>query len=43
MARRDMLSLYGHELYRLRDNVTVMADLQLAYTQYGILNEKFLC
>ena len=41
-GQKDMLSLYGHELYRLFDNMTVMADLQLAYTRYSVLNEKFL-
>jgi iron complex outermembrane recepter protein len=41
-GQKDMLSLYGHELYRLHDNVTLMTDLQLLYTRYSILNEKFL-
>jgi iron complex outermembrane receptor protein len=41
-GEKDMLSLYSHELYHLRDDVTVMADLQLVYNRYGVVNEKFL-
>jgi iron complex outermembrane receptor protein len=41
-GEKDMVSLYGHELYKLDDATTVMADLQFAYNRYGIKNEKFL-
>ncbi len=41
-GEKDMISLYGHELYRIDDATTLMADLQLAYNRYGIHNEKFL-
>ncbi|MGA9116919.1 MAG: TonB-dependent receptor [Bacteroidota bacterium] len=39
---RDIVSLYGHELYRLSESAGLMADLQLVYNRYGIRNEKFL-
>lgn len=41
-GEKDMISVYGHELYRLAEATTLMADLQLAYNRYGIKNEKFL-
>ena len=41
-GQKDMVSLYGHELYNLRDDVTLMLDLQFAYDRYGIANEKYL-
>jgi iron complex outermembrane receptor protein len=41
-GEKDMLSLYAHELYHLRDEVTLMADLQLVYNRYGVVDEKFL-
>ncbi len=41
-GEKDILSLFGHELYRLDDNLTLMADLQLIRNRYGIANEKYL-
>jgi len=41
-GEKDMLSVFGHEVYRLTDRTTLMADLQLVYNRYGIRNEKFL-
>lgn len=41
-GEKDIISLYAHELYRLHDRMTLMADLQLAYNKYGIKNEKYL-
>jgi iron complex outermembrane receptor protein len=39
---RNIVSLYAHEIYRIQDDLSVMADLQLAWNSYGIHNEKFL-
>ncbi len=41
-GEKDMISVYGHELYRLDDATTLMTDVQFAYNRYGIHNEKFL-
>lgn len=41
-GEKDILSLYAHELFRLQENLSVMADLQLVRNRYGINNEKFL-
>lgn len=41
-GQKDILSLFGHELYRIDDNLTLMADLQLIRNRYGIANEKYL-
>jgi iron complex outermembrane recepter protein len=41
-GEKDIVSGYVHEMYKLDDATTVMADLQLAYDRYGIRNEKFL-
>ena len=41
-GEKDIMSLYGHELFRLNDQLTIMADLQLIRNRYGIRNEKFL-
>jgi len=38
---KDIVSVYGHELYKLEDNLTVMADLQIAYNRYTLKNEKY--
>lgn len=35
-------SLYATELYRLEENISVMANVQFAYNEYKIENEKFL-
>jgi iron complex outermembrane receptor protein len=39
---KDMLSLYVHELLRLRDNLTLMADAQLVRNRYMFTREKYL-
>ena len=39
---KDIASLYGHELYRLDESMTLMADLQFVYNRYGIANERYL-
>lgn len=39
---KDIFSLYAHEIYRLHDDLTLMADLQLIRNRYGIANEKYL-
>lgn len=41
-GEKDMLSVYAHELYHPRDNIVLMADLQLVQNRYGIVREKFL-
>ena len=41
-GEKDIISLYAHELFRFHDQMTLMADLQLAYNKYGIKNEKYL-
>jgi iron complex outermembrane receptor protein len=41
-GRKDMVSVYGHELYKLDENVTCMADIQFVYNRYAIENEKYL-
>jgi iron complex outermembrane receptor protein len=39
---RTIVSVFGHEMYHLQDDLTLMADLQLAWNRYGIRKEKFL-
>ncbi|MBI4429835.1 MAG: TonB-dependent receptor [Ignavibacteriales bacterium] len=41
-GQKDILSLYGHEVYRIDGSTTLMLDLQLVYNKYGIRNEKYL-
>jgi iron complex outermembrane recepter protein len=41
-GEKDILSFFGHELYRPEENLTIMADLQLIHNRYGIANEKYL-
>ena len=41
-GEKDIISVYAHELYRFRDDLTGMADLQLIRNRYGIRNEKYL-
>jgi iron complex outermembrane receptor protein len=41
-GERDILSFYGHELFRPADDMTVMLDLQIVYNRYGLRNEKYL-
>jgi iron complex outermembrane recepter protein len=40
-GEKDILSAYVHELFKFRDDLTLMADLQLVRNRYGIRNEKF--
>ena len=37
-----IISIYGHELYKLDDAMTLMTDLQFVYNRYSLENEKFL-
>jgi len=39
---KDMFSLYGHELFRIRDDMTLMADAQLVRNLYTFTREKYL-
>jgi len=42
MDEKILSPLYGHELYKLDDRMTAMADIQFAYTRYAIENENIL-
>ncbi len=39
---KHMASLYVTENYKLREDITVMANIQFAFNEYQIRNEKFL-
>jgi iron complex outermembrane receptor protein len=39
---KEMFSAYVHEVWRLRPDLTLMADLQYAYNKYRLYNERFI-
>ncbi len=39
---KEMFSVYAHEVWRLRPDLTLMADLQYAYNKYRLYNERYL-
>jgi iron complex outermembrane receptor protein len=39
---KDIISVYAHELYSLRSDLTLMLDLQYAYSKYRLYDEKFV-
>jgi iron complex outermembrane receptor protein len=39
---KDIFSVYGHELLRLADDMTLMAEAQLVRNRYLFTNEKYL-
>jgi iron complex outermembrane receptor protein len=39
---KSIISVYGHELYKLNNAMTLMTDLQMVYNRYSLENEKFL-
>jgi iron complex outermembrane receptor protein len=39
---RNIASVFGHEVYKLKPDLTLMTDLQLVFNRYGIENEKYL-
>ena len=39
---KNIISVYGHELYKLDNAMTLMTDLQFVYNRYTLSNEKFL-
>ncbi len=39
---KDIISLYAHELYNLRPDLTLQADLQYVYNRYRLYDEKYL-
>ncbi len=41
-GERDIFSLYVHELFHVRDDLSLLSDLQLVRNRYGIKDEKFL-
>ena len=41
-AGKNMMSLYAHELYALRPDLTLQLDLQYAYDRYMLYDEKYL-
>ena len=41
-GKKDIFSLYAHDIYHPDDLTTVMGELQIVFNRYGIYNEKFL-
>jgi iron complex outermembrane receptor protein len=41
-GEKEILSAFVHELYRLNESTTVMADVQFVHNRYGISHEKYL-
>ncbi|HTY38262.1 MAG TPA: TonB-dependent receptor [Bacteroidota bacterium] len=41
-AAKDIFSLYAHELYSLRPDLTLQLDLQYAFNRYRLHDEKYL-
>lgn len=41
-GEKDIFSFYVHELYRPREDMTIMFDLQMVRNRYGLKNEKYL-
>lgn len=41
-GEKNIFSAYAHELFRLKENLLLMADLQVISNRYAITNEKFL-
>lgn len=39
---KNMISLYAHELYRIRPDLNVIFDLQYAYNRYRLFGEKYI-
>ncbi|HAV22127.1 MAG TPA: TonB-dependent receptor [Bacteroidetes bacterium] len=39
---KNIISLYAHELYHLRPDLTLQVDLQYAFNQYRLFEEKYL-
>ena len=41
-GKKDIASLFAHELLRPQDDLAVMIDLQLVYNRYEIADEKYV-
>jgi iron complex outermembrane receptor protein len=41
-GKKDIVSLYGQELYKLQPDLTLMFNLQYVYNRYRLYDEKFL-
>ncbi len=41
-GEKDIVSVFGHELYKPGEQTTLMLDIQLVHNRYGIANEKYL-
>lgn len=41
-GEKDIISVFGHEMFRPEQRLTLMIDLQLVHDRYGIANEKYL-
>ena len=41
-GRKDIVSLYAQEFYRMQPDLTLMINLQYAYNRYRLHNEKFI-
>ncbi|MBN1302007.1 MAG: TonB-dependent receptor [Melioribacteraceae bacterium] len=39
---KDIFNFYAHEKYRITDNINLLAELQVAYHEYAVENEKYL-
>ncbi|MCZ6776385.1 MAG: TonB-dependent receptor, partial [Ignavibacteria bacterium] len=39
---KDIVSVYAHELYRLRPDLTLLLDLQYVYNKYKLHDEEFV-
>ena len=39
---KNMISLYAHELYKIRPDLNVIFDLQYAYNRYRLFDEKYI-
>ncbi|MGE5458224.1 MAG: TonB-dependent receptor, partial [Methanococcaceae archaeon] len=41
-GKNDIVNLFAHENYNISDKFNMSAEIQLAYHQYGIYNEKYV-
>jgi iron complex outermembrane receptor protein len=39
---KDIVSLYAHELFRLRSDITLMLNIQYAYNKYRLHDERYI-
>ncbi|MEK6572646.1 MAG: TonB-dependent receptor, partial [Bacteroidota bacterium] len=41
-GKKEIISLYGQEIYKLRPDLTLMLNLQYVYNQYRLYDEEFI-